>query len=187
MGVLEEVDDQIIFNVTIFGKKEAIIEEETDENVITLKLDCEMEKIASEKKFDLFSYKDDIVFFTKKEFEFLHLKVIEIIFQVFKQVNLKINVAYMSLNVDKIQFLNFMARVKGLAPCLKYVKAVQEVQAQVGKRSLQRFIDCEARVLAQEDEEFGNTLRPHIFFSKRLHYFSYTPSILLELRALCNS
>uniref|UniRef100_A0A0K0G2D8 Reverse transcriptase domain-containing protein n=1 Tax=Strongyloides venezuelensis TaxID=75913 RepID=A0A0K0G2D8_STRVS len=99
----------------------------------TLKLDCEMEKITPERKFGLFSYKDDIVFFTKKELEFLHLKVIEIIFQVFKQVNLKINVAKMSLNVDKIQFLNFMASVKGLDPCLEYVKTVQEVHARVKK------------------------------------------------------
>uniref|UniRef100_A0A0K0G2D7 Integrase_H2C2 domain-containing protein n=1 Tax=Strongyloides venezuelensis TaxID=75913 RepID=A0A0K0G2D7_STRVS len=47
--------------------------------------------------------------------------------------------------------------------------------------------DCEAGVLSQEDGEFGNTLRPYIFYSKRLHYSSYTSSVLLELRALCHA
>uniref|UniRef100_A0A0N5BMZ0 RNA-directed DNA polymerase n=1 Tax=Strongyloides papillosus TaxID=174720 RepID=A0A0N5BMZ0_STREA len=354
MGVLEEADAQIILNVTVVRKKEAILEEEIDGNVMqsravsgwrtcidgrlankilqyvsygtkvlsqrlsqlqgatkfsnfdlrqfylqvkmadvnlnqfgvqcpisnkvfalrripfdkvlmmaeieickTLMLDGEMEKIAPERKFGLFSYQDDIVFFTKKELESSHFKMVEIIFQTFKQVNLKINVAKMSLNVDEIQFLNFMVSAKGLAPCLEYVKAIQEVQAPVGKKSLQRFIgmvqyyrifidnitkkqlpllklleknsiwkwgkeeqnsfemlkmdlinaaqiklpdvmkrfylftdcskDCEAGVLAQEDEEFGNALRPCAFYSKRLHCSGYTPSVLLELRALCNS
>uniref|UniRef100_A0A0K0G3I1 FH2 domain-containing protein n=1 Tax=Strongyloides venezuelensis TaxID=75913 RepID=A0A0K0G3I1_STRVS len=152
-----------------------------------------------------------------------------------------INVAKMSLNVDEIQFLNFMVSAKSLDACLKNVKAVQEVQASVGKKSLQGFIGmiqyyrvfienttkkqfpllklleensiwkwkkdeqllsnvmrkfylftecsktCEAGVLTQEDEEFGNALRPCVFYLKRLHFSGYTLSVSLELHAPCNS
>uniref|UniRef100_A0A0K0FGI7 Reverse transcriptase domain-containing protein n=1 Tax=Strongyloides venezuelensis TaxID=75913 RepID=A0A0K0FGI7_STRVS len=87
----------------------------------TLKLDCKMEKIAPERKFGLFLYEDDIVFFSKKELESLHFKMIEI------------NVAKMLLNVDEIQFLNFMVSTKSLDACLENVKAVQKVQALLEK------------------------------------------------------
>uniref|UniRef100_A0A0K0FGI8 DUF3109 family protein n=1 Tax=Strongyloides venezuelensis TaxID=75913 RepID=A0A0K0FGI8_STRVS len=47
--------------------------------------------------------------------------------------------------------------------------------------------DCKAKVFTQEDEEFGNALRLCAFYPKRLHFSGYTPSVSLELHALCNS
>uniref|UniRef100_A0A0K0FSM1 TRAF-interacting protein with FHA domain-containing protein A n=1 Tax=Strongyloides venezuelensis TaxID=75913 RepID=A0A0K0FSM1_STRVS len=62
-----------------------------------------------------------------------------------------------------------------------------KLDCEMEKIAPERKFDCEAEVLTQEDEEFGNVLRLCAFYPKRLHFSGYTPSVSLELHALCNS